>query len=122
MKYKEHLKFTYAIDLQRSLDEIWTSFSKSCRRGIERLNEHSPEIQQTDDVSPLLDIWRKRFSELAMKVRLLSDNYLKDLVAAFPQDITVYNLIIDGRLATAIAFCVLQKERYHWWIGGVNVR
>jgi CelD/BcsL family acetyltransferase involved in cellulose biosynthesis len=43
-------------------------------------------------------------------------------VAAFPHDVTVYNLIIDGRIATTIAFCVMQKERYHWWIGGVNVR
>ena len=28
--------FTYAIDLDRSLDEIWASFSKGCRRGIKR--------------------------------------------------------------------------------------
>ena len=57
-----------------------------------------------------------------MQVPLLSDSYLKELVAAFPQDVTVYNLSIDGRLATAIACCVMQKERYRWWIGGVNVR
>ena len=57
-----------------------------------------------------------------MKVPLLGDNYLKELVAAFPQDITVYTLTIDGRLATAAACCVLQKERYFYWIGGVNAR
>ena len=57
-----------------------------------------------------------------MQVPLLSDSYLKELVAAFPQDVTVYNLIIDGRLATATACCVMQKERYGYWIGGVNAR
>jgi lipid II:glycine glycyltransferase (peptidoglycan interpeptide bridge formation enzyme) len=43
-------------------------------------------------------------------------------VATFPQDITVYTLSIDGSLATATAFCVMQKERYSYWIGGVNAR
>ncbi|MGZ4894097.1 MAG: GNAT family N-acetyltransferase [Halobacteriota archaeon] len=113
---------TSTIDLERSLDEIWASFSKSCRRRIKEVGAHSPEIQQTDDVSPLLDMWRARFSERGMQVPLLSDSYLKDLVATFPQDITVYNLLIDGTLATAQACCVMQKERYATWIGGVNVR
>ena len=43
-------------------------------------------------------------------------------MAAFPQDVTVYNVSIDGTLATAIACCVMQKERYGLWIGMVNVR
>jgi len=70
----------------------------------------------------LLDIWRPRFSELGIDVPLLSDSYLKELVAKFPQHITVYNLTIDGKLATATACCAMQKERYGYWIGGVNAR
>ena len=63
-KYREHFRMTYAIDLEKSLDEIWASFSKGCRQGIRKLSAHSPEIQQTKDVSALLDLWRPRFSEL----------------------------------------------------------
>jgi hypothetical protein len=121
-KYREHLRFTYAIDLERSLDEIWASFSRRCRQEIKYVSAHSPEIQQTDDVSALLDIWRPRFSELGIEVPLLSDSYLEELVATFPQEMTVYTLSIDGRLATATACCAMQKERYCYWIGGVNVR
>jgi hypothetical protein len=113
---------TYVIDLEKSLDEIWASFSKSCRKGVKRVSAYSPEIQQTHDVSPMLDIWRERFPELGIEVPLLSDSYLKELVAAFPQDVTVYNLSIDGRLAAATACCVMQKERYGAWIGGVSAR
>jgi hypothetical protein len=120
--YTEHLRFTYIIDLERSLDEIWASLSKKCREGIRKVGAHSPEVQQTNDVSALLDIWRPRFSELGMKVPLLSDSYLKELVATFPQDIPVYALSIDGKLATASANCIMQKERYCAWIGGVSVR
>ena len=121
-KYREHLRFTYTIDLERPLDEIYASFTRRCRQGIKYVSAYSPDIQQTNDVSPLLDIWRKRFPELDIKVPLLSDSYLKDLVAAFPQDTTVYNLTIEGKLATAIACCAMQKERYGLWIGMVNVR
>ena len=120
--FTARLALTHAIDLERSLDEIWASFSRTCRQGIKNVSAHSPEIQQTNDVSTLLDIWRPRFSELGMEVPLLSDSYLKDLVAAFPQDTTVYNLTIEGKLATAIACCAMQKERYGLWIGMVNVR
>ncbi|MGZ8874519.1 MAG: GNAT family N-acetyltransferase [Halobacteriota archaeon] len=121
-KYRGHARFTYAIDLEKSLDEIWASFSKKCRHEIKRVSSHSPEIQQTNDVNPMLDTWRARFSELGVQAPLLSDSYIKELVATFPQDITVYNLIIDGKLATAGSCCVLQKERYATWVGGVNVR
>jgi hypothetical protein len=58
----------------------------------------------------MLVIWRPRFSELGVQVPLLSDRSLKELVAAFPQDMTVYISSIDGKLATAIACCFMQKE------------
>jgi hypothetical protein len=116
------LRFTYAIDLERPLDEIWASFSKGCRWEIRRVSAYSPEIQQTTDVSALLEMWRARFSELGIEVPLLSDSYLKDLVAAFPRDVTVYTVSVDCRLAAAIVCCVMQKERYGYWIGNVNAR
>ena len=84
-KYSGQLWLTSTIDLERSLDEIWASFSKSCRQKIRYVSAHSPEIQQTKDVSPMLELWRKRFPELGVKVPLLSDSYLKELVAAFPR-------------------------------------
>ena len=120
--YREHLRMTYTIDLERSLDEIWASFTRRCRQRIKQLSAYSPEIQQTNDVSRTLDIWRARFSERGMQVPLLSDSYLRELVAAFPQDVTVYSLNIDGRLATAEVCCVMQKERYAIWIGGTSAR
>ena len=120
--FTAHIGFTYAIDLERPLDEIWASFSRRCRQEIKYVHGHSPEIQQTDDVRPLLDIWRPRFSELGIEVPLLSDSYLKELVKTFPQEITVYNLSVDGSLATATACCAMQKERYCYWIGNVNAR
>ena len=120
--FTENSEFAYVIDLERSLDEIWASFTRRCRQRIKQLSPYSPEIKQTNDVSTLLDIWRPRFSELGIEVPLLSDSYLKELVAAFPQDITVYTLSIDGMVATAIACCAMQKERYGLWIGGVSAR
>jgi hypothetical protein len=113
---------TYAIDLEKPLDEIWASFSKGCRWEIRRVGARSPEIQLTHDVSPMLDIWRERFSELGIEVPLLSDSYLKELVATFPQDVTVYSVSIDGELAVANVYCAMQKERYTGWIGGVSAR
>jgi hypothetical protein len=120
--FTAHFGFTSVIDLEKPLDEIWASFSRRCRRGIKELSAFSPEIQLTHDVSPMLDIWRERFSELGIEVPLLSDSYLKELVATFPQDVTVYSVSIDGELAVANVYCAMQKERYTGWIGGVSAR
>jgi hypothetical protein len=120
--FTAHVGFTCVIDLEKSLDEIWASFSRGCRRGIKRVSVYSPEIQQTDDVGPMLNILRPRFSELGVPMPILSDSYLKELIAAFPHDITVNTLNIDGRLAAATACCVMQKERYCYWIGNVGAR
>ena len=120
--FTANLEFTYAIDLEKSLDEIWASFSRRCRQNIKRVNKYSPEVQQTNDVSKLLDLWRGGFTERGVQAPLISDSYLKELAATFPQDITVYTLSIDGRLAAAEACCALQKERYCSWIGGASTR
>jgi hypothetical protein len=120
--FTAHLLFTYAIDLERSLDEIWSGFSRRCRQGIKPLSALSPQIRQTNDVSLVLDIWRERFRERGIEVPLLSDSYLKELVAAFPQDITVYSVSIDGRLAAATVCCVMCEDRYGYWIGNVSAR
>jgi hypothetical protein len=120
--FTANLEFTYAIDLEKSLDEIWASFSRRCKQNIKRVNKHSPEIQQTNDVTGLLDIWRARFSERRVKAPLLSDSYLKELMAAFPRDTTVYSVNIGGELAIANVYCAMQKERYAFWIGGVSTR
>jgi hypothetical protein len=120
--FTARLGFTCVIDLEKSLDDIWASFSRRCRQGIKQLSAYSPEIQQTHDVGPLLDIWRGRFPELRIDVPLLSDSYLKELVATFPQDVTVYSVSIDGSLAAATACCVMQNERYGYWIGNASAR
>ncbi|MFZ1021985.1 MAG: GNAT family N-acetyltransferase [Halobacteriota archaeon] len=120
--FTAHLMFTSAINLEKSVDEIWASFSRGCRQKIKRVSAYSPEVQQTNDVSSLLAIWRERFRQCAKEEPLLSESYLKELVATFPQDVTVYNVSIDGRLATASTYCAIQKERYCSWIGGVSAR
>jgi Acetyltransferase (GNAT) domain len=120
--FTENSEFAYVIDLERSLDEIWASFTRRCRQKIKRVRAYSPEIQQTNDVSKLLDLWRGGFTERGVQAPLISDSYLKELAATFPQDITVYTLSIDGRLAAAEACCALQKERYCSWIGGASTR
>jgi len=120
--FTAHLWFTYAIDLEKPIDEIWGGFSRRCRQGIKPLSALSPQIRQTNDVSLVLDIWRERFRERGIEVPLLSDSYLKELAATFPQDVTVYSVSIDGRLAGATACCVLREDRYGYWIGNVNAR
>jgi lipid II:glycine glycyltransferase (peptidoglycan interpeptide bridge formation enzyme) len=123
--WKNHsvqLKFTYAIDLEKPLEQIWSRFSKKCRRGIKHVSALSPQIQHTNDVSLVLGMWRERLNELGERQNLFSDSYLEELAAAFPQRVTVHSVSIDGSIAGATACCVLREDRYGYWIGGVNAR
>ncbi|MGZ7115565.1 MAG: GNAT family N-acetyltransferase [Halobacteriota archaeon] len=120
--YSVWQKFTYAIDLEKPLEQIWTGFSKTCKQGIKHVSARSPHVEHTTDVSSLLRMWRERFNERGVRPPLLSDSYLKELVAAFPQRVMVYIVSIDGRIAGANVDCVLSEDRYGGWLGGVNAR
>jgi hypothetical protein len=120
--FTAHLMFTYAIDLEKSIEQIWGGFGKRCKQGIKNLSALSPEVQQTNDVSSTLSIWRERFNERGLIPHLFSDSYLEELAAAFPQHIRVHSVSIDGRIAAATVGCALREDRYGWWIGGVNAR
>jgi hypothetical protein len=120
--YSVRLKFTYAIDLEKPLEQIWSGFGKRCKQGINHVSTRSPHVEQTNDVSSMLGMWRERRKERGERQNLFSDIYLEELVAAFPQRLTVHSVNIDGRIAGAILGCALREDRYAWWIGGVNAR
>jgi type IV secretory pathway protease TraF len=120
--YKVRLRFTYAIGLEKPIEQIWSGFSRGCRQGIKHVSALSPEVEQTHDVSLVLGMWRERRKERGERQNLFSDKYLKELAAAFPHRVTVHSVSIDGRIAGATVCCVLREDRYGYWIGNVNAR
>ncbi|MGZ5545357.1 MAG: GNAT family N-acetyltransferase [Limisphaerales bacterium] len=123
--WKDHsvtLHYTYVIDLEKPLEEIWSGFSRRCKQDIKRVSTLSPHVEHTNDLSSMLGMWRERRKERGQKENLFSDSYLEELVAAFPQRMTVHSVSIDGRIAGAIACCVLREDQYAYWMVGVNVR
>jgi hypothetical protein len=120
--YSIRPEFTYAIDLEKPLDDIWSGFNKRCKRGINHVSTLSPHVEHTNDVSLVLGMWRERRKERGERQNLFSDSYLEELAAAFPQRVTVHSVSIDGSIAGATACCVLRGDRYGLWIGGVNAR
>ncbi len=120
--YAVQLKFTYAIDLEKPLDDIWGGFGKRCKQGIKHVSALSPHVEHTSDVSSVLRMWRERRKERGERQNLFSDRYLEEVVDAFPQRVTVHTVSIDGSIAGAIACCALREDRYGFWFGGVNAR
>jgi hypothetical protein len=120
--YSVQLKFTYAIDLEKPLDDIWSGFGKRCKQGIKHVSALSPHVEQTNDVSLVLGMWRERRKERGQRQNLYSGSYLEEVAAAFPQRVTVHSVSIDGRIAAGDICCVLLEDRYGLWIGGVNAR
>jgi hypothetical protein len=120
--YKVWLKFTYAIDLEKPIDDIWSGFSIKCKQGIKHVSARSPHVEQTHDVSLVLGMWRERRKERGERQNLFSDRYLEELAAAFPHRVMVHSVSIDGRIAGATVCCVLREDRYGYWIGNVNAR
>jgi hypothetical protein len=120
--YKVQLGFTYAIGLEKPIEQIWSGFGHTCKNGIKHVSALSPEVEQTHDVSLVLGMWRERRKERGERQNLFSDKYLKELAAAFPHRVTVHSVSIDGRIAGATVCCVLREDRYGYWIGNVNAR
>ena len=91
--YREESHFTYLLDLDRPEEELLKSFDrKSARTMIKKAGGFRLTLKQVNDADLFLDIMTQRYAEQGLTFPIVSRQYLKDLLAAFPDHIKMYFL------------------------------
>lgn len=116
-KYSVEPNYTYAIDLCRPLEEVWNGFHKYLRRDIKNAENAGLTFWPTDDISAFYSMQSRRYKEQGMPDPLISEDYLKDLYRAYPDNIKMYYIHDkNGEIISATA-TQEYKDRSRGWMG-----
>ncbi len=114
--------YTYVINLDFSLDELWASFKKSCRKNIKNI-EGKCSIRKSQDVSSLSKMIASRFEEQKINTPVgISFPYLEDITGIFKENLDIYYLYDekDQNIITGL-LNAKYNSRYIIWIGNARV-
>lgn len=115
--YEPLVQYTYMIDLSRPLDSIWKDFDGSCKKAITDAEKLKPVIERSNDSKALFDMMRERlaFNEKTFFSEQ-SHEYLKEMLALFPEHIKMYAVYVDGEVVSATVNYEYRK-RFIGWMG-----
>ena len=119
--YDVRVNYTYVLDLQRSLEEIWEGFSQECRKRIKSCGRYDIAIERTADVPTFYRIMTDRLGEKGMNSPIPGESYLEDLLAAFPDNVKMY-FVYSGEDLASVALHCEHKGSLMLWMGDINVR
>jgi hypothetical protein len=119
--YEPLLQYTYMIDLGRPLESIWKDFDGSCKKSITDAAKLKPVMERSNDSKALFDMMRERlaFNEKTF-FKAQSHEYLKEMMALFPDHIKMYSVYVDGEVVSATVNYEYRK-RFIGWMGAAAV-
>ena len=116
--FDSSIDYTYVIDLNPSLDTIWNSFDKDCRREIRTTEKYKLLLKATDDVKKFYAINEDRYHQQQLKFPFFGSDYLKAIIAAFPNSIKLYYLYNEQDIINLVINYEYHKRMVFWkgWV------
>lgn len=115
-----NLNYTYRIDLDRNVNEIWDGFSKDCRQRIKSINKLDVRLEESKDIDHFYRLMYNTYHQQGLNSPLLSSNYLKDVLSTFPDNIKLYYLYVNDGITDA-ELVYSYKGNMKLWLGGMTI-
>jgi hypothetical protein len=116
--YHVDVGYTYIIDLKRSTQELWNSLSKDCRKSIKDCEKKHLTLKPSDDIGAFMKIMRQDLEHKGSTFfHRQSPEYLKELMARFPDNLKMSFLYDDDYLVAAAINCEYKKHLLLWMCG-----
>ncbi len=110
--------YTYVFDLRQGQENIWKGFSVRRRQQIRDAEKRRLEIAVSDDVSRLYEMVSGRYDEQGLSSPFRSVDYLRDVCAAFPENLRTFSVLDAGEVTSAVL--VVQYRDVKLWVGGAR--
>ncbi len=115
LKYDTIPNFTYTIDLEKSLEEIWTGFFSNCRNNIRKNQCLGLELESSTEPLPMVEFLKERYQAQGMNF-LISPEYLGELLGHYPENISLYYFRDNNQTITA-TMNHQYNQRFILWFG-----
>lgn len=119
--YTINTHYTYVIDLEKSLDNIWKDFDESCRRAIRKSDKYSISLKQTYDVDTFYNIMTDRYAQQGLNLTIISPEYVKEIISTFSKNVDLYFLYNNNDIID-ITSNFKYKNKFSFWMGWVNLQ
>lgn len=111
--------FTYVIDLNRELEEIWKGFKKNLRKQLSTCEPLDLRLIQSADPSLLFELLYGRYDEQGLTVPLHGLDYLTEIIDTFPDSLKVYYLYYEDQPIGGIL--THEYKRFILWMGNTRI-
>ena len=110
------VRYTYTIDLERPLEEIWNNLHYKLRNKLKKESKAGLRLERSGDISTLYALISERFRDPSLDIPPIKHDYLEDLVRAYPDRIGIYTLY-DAEDEVAAVVAAQEYKRFLLWIG-----
>ena len=119
--YRAIPQYTYIIQLDTPLNNIWNNLKKSARNGIRRAEKMNITIKKTINIEDLLAKLEKRYISQGLKFPAISKDYLKELAKQFTDNIESYYVVSENDKMLTGKIIIKFKSKYLNWIGDFKI-
>jgi len=117
-KYKVIPSYTYLIDLSKSIIEIESDFSPERRNDIKKAIKDKLICKQTEDYKLVKQLVLNTFSR---KQKAINEDFINKILFNFANSTNSFAFItFSGENAIAASFCIFDKYRTYYLLGGYD--
>jgi hypothetical protein len=118
--FAETSHHTYFLDLNPPLEKILAGFDKNLRWTLKKVGELPLRLERVYDAEKFCAIVGKRYGEQGLTFPITGPQYLKELLATFPDNVKMYFLYHGEEIASVITVCQ-YKGRMIYWMGNARL-
>ncbi|MCD1294878.1 GNAT family N-acetyltransferase [Methanocella sp. CWC-04] len=122
--YDLRTQYSYTIDLNNSLDDIFDNFEKPLKKKLKPMisNNSDLTLKQVNDVDTFVNIMRERLAPYGTNFfSTQSPDYIKDILSAFPDNVRLAFLYDKDEIVAMNVICK-YKGRVTSWMGSPHIK
>jgi len=114
------VRYTYTLDLDRPLEDLWNSLHYKLRNKLKKEAKAGLRLERSGDISTLHRLIADRYRDPSLDIPPIKREYLEDLVRAYPDRIGIYSLY-DEQDEVAAVVAAHEYKRFLLWMGTPKV-
>ncbi len=120
-KYRVDVSYEYAIDLCKPLEEIRAGFDSTCKKNIKHCEGRDMTMKQSSDVETYFRVMRESFDSRGLNSYYKTGDpaYLKEILAAFPENIKLF-FLYEGESIVGTHLICEYRGKFILWLGSAT--
>lgn len=117
--YSTEQYLIYIINLNSSLDEIWSGFDKDLRNEIKKAGSMNLKLLKSDSVSIFYELSKARYKDKGLNFSV-NKTYLEEMLKTYPENLGLYYLYDSNDNIISASINCSYKDKFVVWMGGLK--